>query len=147
MKKSIIAAMALLLGIFTAKADFERPITVEELPAPAQEFLNTHFSDLTVAFVSEERESVYLDYEVYYTDRTEVNFDQAGEWTSVERKYSAVPDVLVPEEIRDNIKTLSFGQGQFIRKVERKIYMWEVELSNGIELTYDSQFKLMDIDD
>ena len=65
----------------------------------------------------------------------------------MERKYSAVPDALVPNEIKDNIGTLSFGQGQFVRKIERKGYMWEVELSNGIELTYDNQFKLMDIDD
>ena len=95
MKKLIIAASALLLGIFTAKADYERPIRLEELPAPAQEFLSTHFSDLTVAYVSEESETFYLDYEVLYTDRTEVNFNQSGEWTSVERKYSAVPDALV----------------------------------------------------
>ena len=147
MKKLIIAASALLLGIFTAKADYERPIRLEELPAPAQEFLRTHFSDLTVAYVSEESETFYLDYEVLYTDRTEVNFNQSGEWTSVERKYSAVPDALIPNEIKDNIGTLSFGQGQFVRKIERKGYMWEVELSNGIELTYDNQFKLMDIDD
>ena len=36
---------------------------------------------------------------------------------------------------------------QQVRKIERKRYSWEVELSNGLEIEFDKQFNVTDIDD
>ena len=93
MKKILISAAILFASIATASADDrERPTTVDKLPANAQQFLSQHFKNLSVAFVVEDPKMVGSEYEVTYTDRTEVDFNPQGEWTSVECKYNAVPD-------------------------------------------------------
>lgn len=91
MKKMILAVALLLTGIVSAQADGrEKPITIDNLPKAAQEFLATYFKDLTVAYAVEESKYFGSEYEVTYTDRTEVEFRADGQWSAVDRKYSAV---------------------------------------------------------
>lgn len=46
MKKMILAVALLLTGIVSAQADGrEKPITIDNLPKAAQEFLATYFKD------------------------------------------------------------------------------------------------------
>ena len=147
MKKMLIALAALLFaGTTSTFADGrERPITLDKLPVAAQTFLKTHFADLTLAFATEDPKYIGSEYEVVYTDRTEVDFRTDGQWSSVERKYAAVPASLVPTEIAEYVaKTFN---GSYIRKIERDKYSWEVELSNGLEIKFDRQFRVIDIDD
>ena len=132
MKKTIIAAFMLLLGITAAKADNDRPINLNQLPKASQEFLAKY---------------VGSEYEVTYTDRTEVEFNTNGEWTSVERRYEAVPDAIIPEEIRKYVSTMDFAGGQQIRKISRNRFEWEIELTNGIEMEFDLKFNIVGIDD
>lgn len=147
MKKKLIAAVALLFaGITTTFADgYDRPITLDRLPAAAQTFLKTHFADLTLAFAVEDPKFIGSEYEVTYTNRTEVDFGNDGEWTSVDCKYEAVPAQIVPAQISEYVAR-SFN-GSFIRKIERNRYTWEVDLSNGLEVKFDRQFNVIDIDD
>lgn len=145
MKKTIIAAALLLAGISTAFAGNDRPISLDRLPAAAQTFLKSHFAELTFAYAVEDPQFIGSEYEVTYTDRTEVEFDSDGAWTSVERKYAAVPADIVPEQIKGYVaKTFP---NQTICKIERKRYSWEIELSNGLEIEFDKQFNVTDIDD
>ena len=102
MKKMILAVALLLTGIVSAQADGrEKPITIDNLPKAAQEFLATYFKDLTVAYAVEESKYFGSEYEVTYTDRTEVEFRADGQWSAVDRKYSAVPAAIVPQQIAD----------------------------------------------
>ena len=79
MKKMILAVALLLTGIVSAQADGrEKPITIDNLPKAAQEFLATYFKDLTVAYAVEESKYFGSEYEVTYTDRTEVEFRADG---------------------------------------------------------------------
>ena len=71
MKKMILAVALLLTGIVSADGR-EKPITIDNLPKAAQEFLATYFKDLTVAYAVEESKYFGSEYEVTYTDRTEV---------------------------------------------------------------------------
>ena len=131
MKKYFAAAALLFAGITASFADGrERPITLEQLPAAAQEFLSANFKNLTLAFAIEDPQFIGSEYEVTYTDRTEVDFDNDGAWTSVECRYAAVPEAIVPAQIRDYVAK-SFA-GQTIRKIERNKYTWEAELMNGL---------------
>ncbi|WP_299099409.1 PepSY-like domain-containing protein [uncultured Alistipes sp.] len=146
MKKIFVSAALLFAGITASFAgDRERPITLDKLPAAAQEFLAANFKDLTLAYAVEDPKFIGSEYEVVYTDRTEVDFESNGEWSSVERKYEAVPAAIVPVQIADYVKT-SFA-GQFIRKIDRNKYTWEVELSNGLEIKFDRKFQVVEIDD
>lgn len=146
MKKYFVAVALLFAGIVGAYADGkERPISVDQLPKAAQEFVNTHFKDLTVAYVVADRDLVKEEYEIVFTDRTEVDFRENGEWKSVDRKYAALPEAIVPQQIRDYMVAQRYDNLE-VRKIERKAYGWEVELSNGIEIEFDKNFKVVDID-
>ena len=146
MKKILVTAALLFAGITVSRADNDRPITLEQLPAAAQTFLKTHFADLTLAYAVEDPKFVGSEYEVTYTDRTEVEFRPNGEWSSVERRYAAVPASVVPTQISDYVAKSSFPN-QYIKKIERDAYTWEIELSNGIEIKFDREFHVIDIDD
>lgn len=146
MKKILVTAALLFAGITVSRADNDRPITLEQLPAAAQTFLKTHFADLTLAYAVEDPKFVGSEYEVTYTDRTEVEFRPNGEWSSVERRYAAVPASIVPAQISAYVAKSSFPN-QYIKKVERDAYTWEIELSNGIEIKFDREFHVIDIDD
>ncbi|HIY13891.1 MAG TPA: PepSY-like domain-containing protein [Candidatus Alistipes cottocaccae] len=146
MKKIMLTAALLFAGITASLADNDRPIALDKLPAAAQTFLKTHFADLTLAYAVEDPKFVGSEYEVTYTDRTEVDFRSNGEWSSVERRYAAVPASVVPTQISDYVAKSSFSN-QYIKKVERDAYTWEIELSNGIEIKFDKEFRVIDIDD
>ena len=74
MKRILFTALALLWGAGSALADGrERIVTVQQLPQAAQEFLKQHFDSLTVAYVAEDVKLFGSEYEVVYTDRTEVD--------------------------------------------------------------------------
>lgn len=147
MKKILLSAAVLLCGLFTMNADNrERPTTVDKLPAQAQQFLNDHFKDLTVAFVVEDPKMIGSEYEVTYTDRTEVDFGVDGNWTSVERKYSPVPASVVPQQIAA-FMAKSNSPGQAIMSISRNAYSWEIELSGGLEIKFDLNFNVVEYDD
>lgn len=147
MKKTIFAAFMLLIGIASAKADNDRPINFNQLPEVSQEFLTQHFGNLTLAYATEDMKYVGSEYEVVYTDRTEIDFDTKGQWTSVERRYEAVPAEIIPAEIARYLSTSDLAKGQHVRKISRDRLEWEVELSNGFELEFDNQFNILRIDD
>lgn len=147
MKKILFAALMLLCGAGTASADgHERAITVQQLPQPAQAFLKQHFDSLKVAYVVEDVKHFGSEYEVVYTDRTEVDFRKDGEWESVERKYSPVPASIIPAQIAEFVARSNFP-GQFIKKIDRDPYTWEIELSSGLEIKFDLQFNVIGYDD
>lgn len=146
MKKIILAAALLLSSATTLFAgDRERPIALNKLPVAAQEFLAAHFKELTLAYAVEDPKFIGSEYEVTYTDRTEVDFRSDGEWSSVERKYAAVPATIVPKPIAD-YASQTFP-GQYIRKIERDTYTWEIELANGLEIKFDRNFNVIGFDD
>lgn len=147
MKKFFLAAALLFAGITVSQADNnDRPITLDQLPAVAQNFLKSHFSGLTLAYAVEDPKIIGSEYEVTYTDRTEVDFRSNGEWSSVERKYDAVPAAIVPKQIADYMTKSQFANQQ-IRKIERNAYTWEIELMNGLEIKFDKNFQVIEIDD
>ena len=149
MKRATYLILIILLsGLTSARADGrEEPITFERLPKAAQEFLTTHISDLTLAYVVADHKIMTVEYEVTYTDRTEVDFRADGSWESVERKYAPVPAAIVPQQIADFVASNELFRQQFIRKIERTAYTWEIELSGGLEIKFDSRFNVIGYDD
>ena len=147
MKKTFLTLFLMTTMFGAAYADSrEKPTSVDKPPQAAQEFLSAHFKDLTVAYAVEEQKYTGKEYEVVYTDRTEVEFRSDGQWESVGRKYSPVPASIVPQPIQTFVSGSNYP-GQFIRQIDRNAYTWEVELSNGLEVKFDNQFNVIDIDD
>lgn len=145
MKKLITLLLFLVALQTTIKADDDKPIEFSQLPQQSQQFIKQHFAKTSIALVKMEDGFFDKSYEVIFTNGDKVDFDRKGVWTDINCKYTEVPTASVPTQIKayvsrnyPNIKIVK------IEKDDKQRY--EVELSNGIELKFDSKFNLIDID-
>lgn len=146
MKKIIfLAASMLLLSVTSARADHDRPVQFDQLPAQAQEFIRTYFPDEKVSFAKEERDFMEVRYEVMFTNSIKVEFYKDGRWKEIDCKYSVLPEGIVPEQIVTYVN--SNFPGVKIHAIDRDRRDIEVELTNGLELTFDLNYNLIDMDD
>ena len=142
--------MILLAGLFlcsapVAYADNDKPITVDQLPEKAQQFLRQHFPNEKVSLAKSERDFLELTYEVIFTNGMKVEFTKDGQWKDVDCRYASVPKGIVPAQITKKVQEL-YPEAT-IRQIDRDSRDYEVKLSNGLELTFDLKFNLIDIDD
>ena len=131
--------------IIFKKVNNDRPIQFNQLPEAAQQFINTYFPDQKVSFAKEERDFMEVSYEVMFTNSIKIEFAGNGEWKEVKCKYSTLPEGIVPQPIVDYVGT-NFP-GVSIYAIDRGYRDVEVSLTNGLELTFDSDYTLVDIDD
>lgn len=141
----ILAGIALLATAAPALADNDRPITVGELPAAAQQFLKAHFAGVDVSYSKVDEEMFDKDYKVVFVNGSKVEFDKDGQWSDVDCKYGEVPAAIVPQQIRDYVAK-HFG-GRKITQIDRDKRDYEVELDNGLDLKFDMKFRLIKMDD
>ena len=80
-----------------------------------------------------------------FVNGAKVEFTKNGEWKDVECKYGEVPAAIVPQQIRDYVAK-NFA-GRKIVSIDRDKRDWEVKLDNGLDLKFDLQFRLIEIDD
>lgn len=139
----VFAAMMMFAGI--ASADNDCIVPYENLPAKAQEFVKKYFPSEKVSYVKEEADFMELSYEVVFAQGTKVEFTGQGEWKEVDCRYSTLNEELVPEQIRAYVKQ-NFPDTKFV-KIEKGYRDYEVKLTNRLELTFDMNFNLVDIDD
>ncbi|MBQ2429719.1 MAG: PepSY-like domain-containing protein [Alistipes sp.] len=145
MRRLFLVAAVVFMSLGVACANADRPIAVENLPQKAQQFIKKYFANVGVTYVTEDRDVISKDYEVMFADGSKVDFAANGEWTSVECKGKAVPAGIVPQQIEAYVKQ-NYPDAH-IRKIDRDRTDYEVSLSNRLELTFNKNFKLIEIDD
>ena len=144
MKKSILSALLVLTTCFTACAK-EKVIPYLEMPLPAQRLIEAHFSKADVSLVMMDRELLRTEYEVRLNDGTKVEFDGDGELTKIDCGAKAVPEALIPELVRQYVKA-NFPNA-FITEWGKDDRGWKAELSNGLDLEFNSKYEFLRIDD
>ena len=138
----MFALLAFVLTVcMPAKADNDRVITFEQLPAQAQAMLKQHFADKVPLIVTVD----WDDYKVMYQSGERVEFDKKGNWKELDCRVSAVPTALIPEPIKVSVKTTF--PGAVIIKLDRDRRGYDVKLNNGMELEFNKNFQVIDIDD
>lgn len=147
MKRLFAVFAALLAFATTARADNDTPVSVDQFPAQAQQFIQQYFPDTKVAFAKKESEFLWwgVSYEVIFVDGAKIEFDGDGLWEKVDCKYSAVPAGIVPPQILSQLATSHPGVS--VIRIERDRREYEVKLANRIELTFNRRFVLVDYDD
>ena len=146
MKKILLTLVAIFsVGIFSAMADNDRVINKSQLPAPAQQFLNEHFAGIDLTYAKEERDIFKHSYEVRLADGTKIEFTSKGEWDEVECRFGEVPAAIVPQAIKEYVDKNYAGAKVIYIEKDRNDY--EVKLSNRLELKFDKDFNIYDIDD
>ena len=144
MKRILIALISLMAVVGISKAD-DRPIKFEKLPAAAQKFVKTNFADNKVVFVTKDDDLIAPDYEVVLDNGTVLQFSSAGSLEKIEAFRTGVPQNLVPEKINAYVSA-NYPDAVF-KEYEVEKGKHEVKLSNGLELTFNSVFTLIEIDD
>ena len=139
-KLMILTTILMALGISTACADNDKPIAVTQLPQKAQLFIKTHFPKEKVALAKLERDFLETRYEVVFTNGSKVEFLK-----EVECKYSTVPTAIIPAQIASYVSQ-NYPDTQIVQ-IDRDKRDYEVKLTNRLELTFDLNFNLIDIDD
>lgn len=146
-KATILVLCMMLLPVFGARAeaDHDRPIPFNEMPAVSKDFISRYFPEETPALVKMERDFPELSYEVIFTGGIKLEFDRRGEWTKVSCRYSAMPEGIVPAPMEAKARDLYPGAA--IVEAERDRRELEIKLNNGMELTFSTDGRLINIDD
>ena len=146
MKKILLILVAVFsVGIFAAVADNDKLINKSQLPKPAQEFIDAHFAGIGITYAKEEWHILFSSYEVKLADGTKIEFTNKGNWDEVDCRFGEVPAAIIPQPIKEYIKNNFAGEKVLYIEKDRNDY--EVKLSNRLELKFDKNFNIYDIDD
>lgn len=148
--KLLVTALFLLLVAVPSWAapifdNDERQIEFNELPSTAQNFVKKHFAFEQPSYVIKEVCLVSNEYEVVFESGLKLEFGNNGDWKEIKCHEGEIPAVLIPKKIADYVARRY--PTAVIKQLKRERYEWEVKLSGGLELTFDKNFKLVDIDD
>ena len=140
----MIAICCMVSCNMAANAGNDKPISVNALPAKAQTLLNNHFNSQKVMLATIESGVVSRSYDVVLQNGTKLEFDKKGNLTEINCKQGIVPALLIPQAIKNYLKDNYAGQS--VKKIEMNKNEYEVELANGLDLTFNKHFQLIDID-
>lgn len=143
MKKIVVLFVSMLVLATTASAGNDKPIQVSQLPQTAQQFIKKYFGDRKVAFAKEESD-FRKSYEIAFTTGDKIEFDRKGEWTDIDCKYSAVPAGIVPAQIVAYIAE-NYPDSQVVQ-IEKDSRSTEVKLDNRMEIKFDKQHRVIEMD-
>lgn len=142
---AVIALVCLVAFQVSAVADNDKPINVTQLPTTAQQTIKKYFSNKKVALAKQETGIFEKSYDIIFNNGEKVEFDRNGNWTEIDCKMSSVPANLIPAKITQYVK--STYPGTKILKIEKDDNRYEVQLSNRLEVTFNKNFQVVDIDD
>ena len=146
MKKILLILVAIFsVGVIAASADNDKLIDKSQLPLQAQQFIEAHFAGVDMIYAKEDSNIFFNSYEVRLANGVKLEFSSKGNWEEVECQQSEVPAEIVPQSIRDYVNN-NFANEK-IRGIEKNRNDYEVKLSNRLELKFDKDFNLYDIDD
>lgn len=140
----MIAICCMVSCNMVANAGNDKPISVNALPAKAQTLLSQHFNGQKVMLATIESGVVSRSYDVVLQNGTKLEFDKKGNLTEIDCKQATVPDQLIPQAIKNYL--MANYAGQSVKKIEMNKNEYEVELANGLDLTFNKHFQLIDID-
>ena len=140
----MIAICCMVSCNMAANAGNDKPISVNALPAKARTLLNNHFNGQKVMLATIESGVVSRSYDVVLQNGTKLEFDKKGNLTEINCKQGIVPALLIPQAIKNYLKDNYAGQS--VKKIEMNKNEYEVELTNGLDLTFNKHFQLIDID-
>lgn len=120
-------------------------ISLTALPQTSQQFIDTHFGDLTISRVVKDFDDLSYDYDVYFTNGTKIEFSRNGEWKDIDCHGSKVPDSVVPTKILEYTKS-NYPANVIVQLSLDGRYI-DVELDNDLDLEFNKDGDFVRIDD
>lgn len=144
MRNIIVSGIFALVLLMTACSD--KPVAPEQLPAPVRTFIQQNFPGQTISFATKDLEITGWQYDVVLADGTQIDFDTDKMWDKIQCTMgNPVPTALIPAQIAAHLRT-NFPDAMVL-KIDKENNGYEVELANGLELKFDQQGALMEVDD
>ena len=144
--KKIVFLLVCLFSMTIVKADNDKPIEMNQLPAKAQTFITTYFKDQKVALITQETGLFYKSYDVVFASGEKLEFDKSGDWTEVKCKTGEIPAaIIIPEAILKYVKA-NYPEAKIL-EIEHDSEGYEIKLSNHLEIKFNNKFQVVDIDD
>ena len=119
-------------------------VDTQSLPSTITEFIKQHFPNATIVGIEPDYDNGGLEYDVYLSDGTQLDFDANNQWDQVE-SMKGVPAFFIPKAIATYVK--NSYQNIAITKVNKEYHGYEIELANGMELNFDRSGRFMGMDD
>ena len=143
--KKIITVLAGVFAITLAAMAGDKPIPFDKLPVEAKNFINVNFQDVKVLYSTQDDDLISPEYNVALENGFKIQFTHGGSLEKIESNGPAIPEDLIPYQIRDYVK-VHYPDATFREyEVSRKSY--EVKLSNRLDLKFNKKFHLIEIDD
>lgn len=143
MKRTFLATVLSIVFALVAVAchsSDEKEIGYTELPVQAQQFVKQYFSSATYTYVEKEKDNGKWEYEATLSDGTKIDFNNKGEWKSVDCKFSALPSGIIPDVIAADIAKRYPSQQPC--KIEKEIGGYEIDIL-GFDLYYSNAGKFI----
>lgn len=143
--KIIVFSVTVLFGVSLKAQDL--PISSSELPVPAVEFINKHFSSQTIqSAIKDLNHGGVVEFEVRTNKQVKIEFNQLGEWKEVEsQNQEGLPVQFLPENIRQYLKD-NYSKEK-IEKVEKNARGYEIELMNDLGLRFNLKGEFLYLED
>lgn len=127
--------------------DNETAIEASELPEAVKAFVSTHFPQATISAATVESKLTFTEYEVTLSNAFQLEFNGNGNCLAIDGNNQPVPDSALNSQIVAYVKG-NYPQS-FIVEWDLDSRTQEVELHNGVELTFDldGNFRYAEVDD
>jgi len=138
--KNKILTVVLLLG-FVISTNAQKKIETTELPKPAQEFIQKHFSNTTIDTAQKDAEHGEKGYEVKLKDGTEVEFWKDGSYREVDGDDKPIPTEFIPASVKDYVA--KNYPNEKITHIDYGHKDLDVDLTNDIDLEFTREGKIL----
>lgn len=144
MKKILTFVVGLFAFAALINAD-DRPVPFDQLPEQAKTFVKTTFASAKVLYSSVDDDIIAPDYEVILDNGFEIQFKNDGRLESIDANMGSIPESIIPDQIKTYVKA-NYPNVTY-KEYEVGARSYEVKISNGLELTFNLDFKVIEIDD
>lgn len=142
MRRILLPLIALILCLPVMAEDIE--IKPEQLPEKARNIIAKAFPEGKIKKANIEKRASLMQYEVKISGGVKLQFSKDGSLTECECTKGPVPDMLIPSKIRSFIAK-EFPKNSVVR-IEHDSKIYELDLDDGTELSFNSAYRLIDID-
>lgn len=144
MKKLILIIVSLAAFMSVVRAE-DKPVTFNQLPESARSFIDSNYQSVKLVLATKDDDFIRPEFHVVLENGVALQFDNDGRLEKIASRSGDIPAAVIPKQITDIVKS-HYPDAYIVEyEVDRKTY--EVKLSNRIEITFDSSFRLVEIDD
>ena len=136
--------MISLAAFAAALSADDRPMAFEKLPVAAKEYIQTNFPGEKTTMVTKDDDLIFADYTVMLSNGVKLEFEHSGALTQISSP-NGIPAELVPVSIRNYVQTHYPDAGYLDFEIGKRTY--EVKLTNRMELKFNNNFHIIEVDD